>query len=561
MKRIDETKEKHRRYSHCCILFYFLALAAIVNSLSCFTERTAESGAAGKSVYLTGLDGMTWTVLHPMMRQGKLPVFERLVDSGGCAELETLKPTVSVMIWTSIATGKLPEKHGIFNWTRKDDRTTSGQLAITSNLRQCRALWNITSAENIRSLVVNWWATWPVEPVHGAMISNRALRTGMTDVFFPPELEKKLPALNDIAPEQVFYPLQNESRFDQVVPANMKASPFMEKQLKRELHLADYSLDLIEKMNPQFAAVYFRAPDLLEHDYWCAIEPQKFEQVDMQEPGKGLIERYYRYFDRYLGKLAGLAEKDTVLMVVSDHGMEAKDKTPPYIEALHLDELLQKTGLLVLDKNNLIDFKRSCLRDNGRYPPGMTRGATLLEGLRQDENMTVKDLVEKLRNIKTRQEGKPLFLDIRAGKLAGDDLILELNPEIEPDDILTAQNISFPVNQITGFIIHPRFGQHWNAPSGIFLAAGDEIPRNVLVPEASVLDVAPSILRLMGLPAAADMDGKPLAELAVAYPSLKTPFIETYENEKKVVPRKAEPIKSSIDEEISQELKSLGYIE
>lgn len=56
-------------------------------------------------------------------------------------------------------------------------------------------------------------------------------------------------------------------------------------------------------------------------------------------------------------------------------------------------------------------------------------------------------------------------------------------------------------------------GTHAGAPDGFLLALGDGIKAGAVVQSASVLDVAPTILYLMGLPVARDMDGRVLAEI------------------------------------------------
>jgi predicted AlkP superfamily phosphohydrolase/phosphomutase len=75
-------------------------------------------------------------------------------------------------------------------------------------------------------------------------------------------------------------------------------------------------------------------------------------------------------------------------------------------------------------------------------------------------------------------------------------------------------------------------GTHAAAPDGFLLAVGDGIREGAVVSSASVLDVAPTILYLMGLPVARDMEGRVLAEIveerfARAHP---VTFIPSYES-------------------------------
>ena len=75
------------------------------------------------------------------------------------------------MLWTSIATGKRPFKHGVHGFTEP----TPDGVAVrpVSNLsRTCKAVWNILNQEGLRSIVVGWWPSHPAEPIAGAMVSN-----------------------------------------------------------------------------------------------------------------------------------------------------------------------------------------------------------------------------------------------------------------------------------------------------------------------------------------------------------------------------------------------------
>jgi predicted AlkP superfamily phosphohydrolase/phosphomutase len=58
-----------------------------------------------------------------------------------------------------------------------------------------------------------------------------------------------------------------------------------------------------------------------------------------------------------------------------------------------------------------------------------------------------------------------------------------------------------------------RSGSHTGAPDGFFMAVGDGVKAGATLRGASVLDVAPTILYLMGLPVARDMEGRVMTEI------------------------------------------------
>ena len=69
----------------------------------------------GLRVLLVGTDGGEWSVMDPLMSAGRLPNYASLASRGRTARLKTIEPTFSPIIWTSVATGKVPEKHRIWS--------------------------------------------------------------------------------------------------------------------------------------------------------------------------------------------------------------------------------------------------------------------------------------------------------------------------------------------------------------------------------------------------------------------------------------------------------------
>jgi hypothetical protein len=93
-------------------------------------------------------------------------------------------------------------------------------------------------------------------------------------------------------------------------------------------------------------------------------------------------------------------------------------------------------------------------------------------------------------------------------------------------------------------LYHPRLGtigaargalrktQH--TPDGFMIAAGAHIERGAVVTGASVLDLAPTILYLMGNPVPRDMEGRVLLEIIDA--TFKTQNQARFENRPVIVP-------------------------
>ena len=74
---------------------------------------TLLANPASARVVLVGVDGASWSVIDPLLAAGELPSLAAMSKRGITAELETVEPLNSPTVWTSIATGRSPDAHGV----------------------------------------------------------------------------------------------------------------------------------------------------------------------------------------------------------------------------------------------------------------------------------------------------------------------------------------------------------------------------------------------------------------------------------------------------------------
>ena len=149
--------------------------------LGCTPEPEPEPS---RRVLLFGIDGASFRVIDPMIRRGLLPNLAQLAREGSSGPLRAHFPIISPRIWTSMATGKSPEKHGISDWVRIAE--DGGNELLLSSDRVGAALWNIASDAGRTVGVVNWLNTYPVEAIRGVMVSDFAVpeERSNREVFF-----------------------------------------------------------------------------------------------------------------------------------------------------------------------------------------------------------------------------------------------------------------------------------------------------------------------------------------------------------------------------------------
>ena len=337
----------------------------------------------GKKAMLIGIDSATWHVMLPLIEQGRLPNIGRLMENGVSGPLRTFKPTLSPLIWATIITGKSPRKHGIRSfvvlkpvglhrgfpelrprqmspWMRRLYRYGGlasfkrtllrlgllRRMPMSSNMRRCKALWNIFSERGRPVAVLNWWSSWPAEEVNGCVISQsvghliRNLRAASPRDTYPPEL---LQETAPFFPERGSVSAEEIGRFFEPSEADMeeiRSASFWDEEHPRPLAMLKFDY-LTHKYfgraatycqarcQPDFMAILLSV-DAVQHFFWHYMEPQHFKGVDARDVEKygRVIERYYIYNDELVGDLLREADDETVVFIVSDHGHGPSGELP-----------------------------------------------------------------------------------------------------------------------------------------------------------------------------------------------------------------------------------------
>lgn len=303
------------------------ALAMSVLLLPSCVKRV--EGPIVRRVMIIGFDGMEYDVMGPLLEAGRLPNFARLMHEGAWGEIRSLEILESPVIWTSIATGKLPEKHGIMGFV-KQKKGGAEQVPTSSNVRQVAALWDILGNRGMTSGVVGWLATWPAEPITGYMVTCNfgfgwdVHSTRVQQVTYPEELKDAL------LPFRLFAADVPDEKLDEFITRSAVRADDPARRLET---LAGYiatdetvravSLDLATKMPTDLFAVYFRSVDGPCHSFWVHhfrdSHPAAAPEWEV-EAFRDVIPRYYEYTDRILGELLELADDNTTIIVTSDHG-------------------------------------------------------------------------------------------------------------------------------------------------------------------------------------------------------------------------------------------------
>jgi Tfp pilus assembly protein PilF/predicted AlkP superfamily phosphohydrolase/phosphomutase len=294
----------------------------------------------GVRLLVLALDGADWEILDPLFEQGRLPHLRGIVERGARARLLSISPLLSPVVWTTVATGVEPTRHGILDFLVTDAAGSS--QPVTSTARRVPTVWEILSRAGHDVGVVGWWASWPADPVRGYLVSDRiafqlfGYRADPADArgkTWPPELYERIrdrivePAA--IGWETVERYLTGERRQERDFDA---AEREILDEFRTLLAAGETTLAIAERLRAEMPtrveAVYFEGTDTVGH-LFMPYRPPPLPRIDpaRMRSFSEVVDRYYETVDGYIGRLLAGRSEWTVL-VVSDHGF-ATDATRP----------------------------------------------------------------------------------------------------------------------------------------------------------------------------------------------------------------------------------------
>lgn len=317
---------------------------------------------AAQRLLIVGWDAADWQVVDPLIKRGRMPVLASLIARGIRSDLSTLEPKLSPLLWTTIATGRTPDRHGIANFVEpKPDG--SGLRVASSTSRKVKALWNIASQSGLRSQVTGWYASHPAEPIHGSVTSNLLMEGDPGDGGVWPLTPGTVhpEALTDgIAASRVGRAsMRSEGLMGLVpnLPAGLANDPRVETLCKLMAVAASVeraALTAMEHAPWDLAMVFFESIDTVGHHFMQYRSPRMkhVSEAEVRAFG-GVMDAVYAWHDAALGRLLERAGPGTTVILVSDHGFHS-GAGRPYLDDLPPERRMEKeaswhrpTGVLV----------------------------------------------------------------------------------------------------------------------------------------------------------------------------------------------------------------------
>jgi predicted AlkP superfamily phosphohydrolase/phosphomutase len=552
-----------------------------------------------RRVMVLGVDGASWNLLLPMLREGKLPHLKSLMNRGRYGVLESVLSDsgdiASPVVWTSIFTGTLPAQHGIRDWMVSDSRN-----------RRRKALWNILNGQGKRAIVVNVPGTFPPEVVEGAMISG----------FPMPGVVKPVSTRLQLASGRVY--TTHPERF-RVVPSTLLVLSDQgpnRQGVRSDSPVLSFELPIVETIETKHGKLRDRAYNLrVENLFLELVERRGYFQarlldryyaslVDTVDDGKVDYDELLLFHERDDARpFAVLAEgtwsewqtlryrgaefelklrvnelsRERVEIYATPLFQSSSEPVVPFTYPLNLGrQLSARMGPYVVEGAGWTMYEDEPLRDT-LYEHIADIGAqhaeastALLDSI-TDWSLFVHLFTEsdRVQHPFWRYHEPEAYGDVDGAAVALEgDKVEAMMETIDSriGDLLSYADDDTLIAVVSdhGFRAGPETGRGEHSMQGIYVFSGSGIDNGELnlelpideLPHASVVDVTPTLLYFMGYPTAQDFDGRALIELAdeTQRSRLSLEPIASFETEAGAHAGRF------LDESTIEQLRSLGYV-
>ncbi len=540
----------------------------------------SEAGTPAPPILVVGLDGVSHEILEPLLAGGDLPTLARLLARGASGVLHSVVPPITPAAWSSFMTGKLPGKHGVYDFRIYDPRSGRDSFVTSRALRE-PTVWELLTAAGRRVAVVNLPVMYPPKPTAGTVVSG--FDTPSTAVAFthPPALRERILAR---IPDYFFVALPDPA--DPNLEGERAFEDFAAQVERAFAQRTRVALDLLADERWDVFMLHYQDTDAFQHLVWRFIadherHPERWSR----------IREVYRRLDGHLAELLAAAAPGTLVLVVSDHGFGSHDGR------IFPNVLLRRWGYLTWRgrrRDRLLRSLRKRLRrlglareDGARTWLGELRargferdlplvwrqtrayvalaeiyGLVYLNVRGREPKGTVApgaerralaaELRERFLAVRHPGDGKPVFADVVPGDTAYPDDPLDRRPDL----VL----IPRPGYTVYRDLNHRRWidtyrvvsGTH--RPEGILIASGPGIRPGRLSGVANLVDLAPTLLAVAGVPLPPDLDGRVLTELFTVPPAVTTAALGTRSEAPDA------PLAADEEEEVMRRLRALGYL-
>jgi predicted AlkP superfamily phosphohydrolase/phosphomutase len=453
-----------------------------------------------KKVLVIGLDSSPAEIVFD--RREELPVLGELVDNGLYGNLRSSDPPITIPAWMVMCTGKDSGRLGLYGFRHRKDYSYKNIWIATSQSIREKTVWDMLGERGGQSCLVSVPPSYPPKPVHGNLISCFITPDNEKEYTYPAELKAEL--------EEKFGPYI----FDVVFRTDEK-DQLLEQTYEMTAKRFEIMNYLITWKPWDFFMFVEIGVDRVQHAFWKYMDPDHHLYIK-GNPYENAIMDYYKDLDKKIGELLSNVDKDTIVLVVSDHGAKRMKG------AFCINEWLIEQGDLVvkemppsqisLEKVD-VDWSRTkswgwggyyariFLNIEGREMQGLIKP--------QDYEKERDALIERLMSLRG-----PNGEEWKTRIIKPQEYFQELNGDY-PDLMIYFDDLYWrsagTLGHGTKYLLENDTGPDdaVHAQDGIYILYDPQNKINQRK-DAHILDIAPTILHEMGVPVPEDMRGRPI---------------------------------------------------
>lgn len=468
-----------------------------------------------------GLDGASWNLLNPWIEDGYFPNIKKIRDSGVWSDMRSYLPPVTSPNWKCYSTGKNPGKFGVFWWEIIDREDRKVSIPLSTDYKS-KEIWDYLGDSGFKSSIVNMPTTYPPRKLNGSMVAGGPTcpDEGFT---YPTFLEEELKEKFD------YHPNTRED-VSKLKDRDSKVMGEITNMMESRFEAVRY---VMEKDNYDFVHLTIFLINVLHHYLW----------------NDRIVREAWEKIDREIGKMENISQN---IFLMSDHGTNKIDyefyinrwlENEGYLFQRNGGSRLGKfIGRLGLDRatvgkklkkipfgNKIMGAIPDSLKRKIPTQGFMFRKEGIMEVLDWDKSKAVasgqgviylldhngsineqNEIIGKLKSLKDPSGNKVATEVYKKEEIySGDylseapDIVLEQSPHMHIDGGIGSKKV----------FKKPQKWKAENRQHGIFAASGGNIEKKGKIGDIRILDLAPTILECMGIPAPEDMNGNVLRDI------------------------------------------------
>ena len=523
-------------------------------------------------VVIIGLDAATWTLIRPWIAEGSMPNLAKLMRVGVAGSLQSVLPPITPPAWTSFMTGKNPGKHGVFHFVETERDGYEMNYANGAS-RRSPTIWKLLNTAGFSVGTMNIPFTYPPETLKGFQISGLDTPTPNSPFVYPPSLKRELvDHFGKIKHDVRFLGFMSTDRRRAQVLAEMEkidrqwaaiALYLLEHHPQDVMMFVFMSIDTVQHYFWQYMDRSHFLYDPKAKPLFRDAVRQVYERLDavtgeliaklpadtsvlvVSDHGGGPVVDRTLFLNRYLHQLGllhyhekngndGLRRKFGMKRIGSKilrGGFSVLRKSLSSRQKTLLAELfplLRKKAELAYTSFQHIDWSRTkaYCSEVLASPPSIwinLKGAKSRGIVEPEEYGALMDfIVKKLGDLKDPRTGKSIIArvyrrdEIFHGPFSDEvaDLILDWWSE----DSLFSTQPSFKKDRNKPPVIirehRPSEDSEWGGThrrDGILIGRGPMLKTAAEIDNAQLIDLAPTLLYMLGVPVPEDTDGKVLS--------------------------------------------------